>query len=35
MRRMIDSNGMVRVAESNCWQHIWDCICEDLGIEEF
>jgi hypothetical protein len=25
----------MRVMGHNSWQHIWDCICVELGIEEF
>lgn len=34
MRRIIDGNGVLRVINHQSWEHIWDCICEQLGIQE-
>lgn len=32
--RRAQNDGWVYVGGSNSWQHIWDCICLELGIEE-
>lgn len=35
MRRVIDSMGQVTPCYTMSWQFTWDCICIELGIEEF
>ncbi len=34
MRRTIGIWDKVDVGGSDSWQHVWDCICFELGIEE-
>lgn len=33
--RITDNNGMVIACYHTSWQFTWDCICVELGIEEF
>ena len=35
MMRITNESGMVIPCYSNSWQHVWNCICVELGIEEF
>lgn len=33
-RRYVNENGATVVNDLD-WSHVWHCICEQLGIEEF
>lgn len=33
--RVLNINERIAVGGMDAWDHIWDCICIELGIEEF